>query len=267
MPTETNDSYRGLSFMRIRQPDDTRPDLGREDHLMTLLPDQLPTRFVATRESLRALACYVIAPYRKARTGRIGLRATSGGFGTPPLPDSTRVVVRGDRIVLDPGDSICITTLQAAADFLGVPLSSDPGVGTDLPSFEPGVDLNVDAAASAALGAWYAFAERSLARLAGTGLSVNEPQLWPEHFDLAVQVEVGADVRANVGFSPGDRDSDDPYLYIGPHDTTGLAGSFWNAPFGAMLTYSELVSARAAEQSVDRFIAAGIELLRREPAG
>ena len=41
--------------------------------------------FIATRASLHTLAEHVLAPARHRVTGRIGLRATEGGFGAPPF--------------------------------------------------------------------------------------------------------------------------------------------------------------------------------------
>src|SRR5256885_14329888 len=104
----------------------------------------LPAEFAATRNALRALACYAISPARKIRTGRIGLRATGDGFGTPPFEDGSRILVRGDELVREPGDVVPIKTVRAAADFLGVDLSSDPGVGSDLPPYDPDAVLPID---------------------------------------------------------------------------------------------------------------------------
>lgn len=208
----------------------------------------LPALFVPTREALRTLACYVISPARKARTGRIGLRPTGDGFGTPPFDDGSRLAVRGDRLVREPGDSIPITTLPAAAAFVGVELSADPGVGHDLPPFEPEDPLDVDRDASLALGAWYAFAQRVLDQLGDrwTGGTISEAQLWPEHFDLAVIVALPGGAEVNVGFSPGDSFSAEPYAYVGPHETAGLSGGYWNAPFGAYLPYARIDSEESA---------------------
>jgi hypothetical protein len=197
------------------------------------------------------LACYVVAPARKARTGRIGLRVADGdGFGTPPLgdPDGTRIVVRGDRVVREPsGASVGITTLRAAAAFVGVELTADPGVGRDLPPFEPDAPLEVDAGSSFELGRWYAFGSRALDALAAGGVTVvGEQQLWPEHFDLAMTVHDARGAPVNVGFSPGDGFCDEPYVYVGPHDTTHLTGPLWNAPFGAYRTRHDLQDVEGA---------------------
>src|SRR3954452_21354099 len=116
-----------------------------------------PPHLAATREALRSLACYVIAPARKARTGRIGLRPTGDGIATPPFDDGTRIGVRGDRLVLAADDEVPITTLRAGAAWLGIALSDDPGVGRDLPPFAPDRPLRIDVDASRWLAAWYAY--------------------------------------------------------------------------------------------------------------
>src|SRR4051794_17754545 len=116
----------------------------------------LPAEFGTTRDALHALACYVVSPARKARTGRIGLRSVGDGFGTPPFDDGSRIVVNRNTLSVEHGDEVVITTLRAAASFLGVELTADPGVGADLPPFEPDVALDVDTDASLRLGHWYA---------------------------------------------------------------------------------------------------------------
>ena len=217
----------------------------------------LPPTFAATRDGLHRLACYLIAPARKARTGRIGLRATGDGFGTPPFDDGTRIVVRGAHLVA--GDrAASITTLRDGATLVGIELSADPGVGAELPPFEPDAVLAVDAAASLALGRWFAFGDAALARLRAEGPSVSEPELWPEHFDLAVVVKMPGGAGVNVGFSAGDAHSSEPYAYVGPHDMAGRDDPFWNAPFGAVLTARKLAGDPAA---ADAFIAAGLSRL------
>jgi hypothetical protein len=47
--------------------------------------------------------------------------------------------------------------------------------------------------------------------------------------------------RINLGASPGDRFSSEPYLYVGPQgaDRSGDP-AFWNAPFGAVLRWGDL---------------------------
>jgi hypothetical protein len=167
----------------------------------------LPATFAATREALHRLACYVIAPAGKARTGHIGLRATGDGFGTPTFADGTRIAVRGTDLLV--GDRVApITTLRDGADLVGIELSPDPGVGADLPPYEPDAALVIDAAAASALAEWLAFGAAALARIAVD--DVTEAQLWPEHFDLAVTVTLASGSGVNVGFSAGDAYSAEP---------------------------------------------------------
>ena len=229
----------------------------------------LPAAFRTTRESLHALACFVVSPARKARTGRIGLRPTGDGFGTPPFGDGSRIVVVGNRLAVDPGDGIAITTPRAAGAFLGIELTADPGVGTDLPPFEPDAQLTVDVDASLFLGEWYAVGQTVLAqlpdRLGARAASLSEAQLWPEHFDLAVVVELVGGRHVTVGFSPGDSFMDEPYVYVGPDDMTGIVmtgmeGEYWNAPFGACLPYSTIDENHPAEAAL-RFIDKGFALV------
>ena len=225
---------------------------------MTLEP--LPPDYVETREALHRLACYVLSPARKAVTGRIGLRSTPGGFGTPLYGTDEQLRIEGASLVHRRGDATersAITSLTAAAGFAGVTLSDDPGVGSDVPGLgDPDALLPVSAPAATALGDWYAFSASVLealrSELNGGGLECSEVQLWPEHFDLGCSVE-----GVNFGCSPGDSSSAEPYVYVGPWKTDGLGDdAFWNAPFGAVLGYKELLS-------VDDQCGAALAFLRR----
>jgi hypothetical protein len=220
----------------------------------------LPEDFVTTRESLRSLACYVLAPAYKARTGRIGLRPFAEGFGTRPFDDGVRLVVRGDELAFQPGPAITITTVAAAAEFAGVTPMADPGVGHDLPPFAPEAALAVGRDASLALGRWYGLGQRVFDGFdPPAGAEMSEAQLWPEHFDYAVTVTLAGGARVNVGFSPGDGFEPTPYVYVGPHVTAGLDDPYWNAPFGAFLPYAEV--AGDAEAAAAAFIREGLDLL------
>jgi hypothetical protein len=70
-------------------------------------------------------------------------------------------------------------------------------------------------------------------------------QLWPEHFDISV--ELGAEAagrRAGYGASPGDEQHPEPYLYVVPWGDTP-DGELWQASgfSGAELPYVALLEA------------------------
>ena len=57
----------------------------------------------------------------------------------------------------------------------------------------------------------------------------SEANLWPEHFDLAIEAGSEKDgSRANYGFSPGDAEHEEPYLYVGPWSGKA-SGELWQA--------------------------------------
>jgi hypothetical protein len=173
------------------------------------------------------------------------------------LPDGTTIAVRGDELV--DGDRVVpITTLRDAAAFVGIELSATPDVGTDLPPFEPDGALVVDAAIAHELADWYAHGAAALLRVDTGDATVSAATLWPEHFDLAITVELPGGAGINIGFSPGDATSDEPYAYVGPWDRSGLDGPFWNTSFGALRTRQEV----ATDAAVDAFIAEGLALVR-----
>jgi len=224
----------------------------------------LPPDYAETREALHRLACYVLSPARKAVTGRIGLRSTPGGFGTPVFGADEQLRVEGASLVHRRGDTTersGITSLTAAAAFAGVTLPDDPGVGADVPGLgDPDAPLAVSAPAATALADWYAFSASVLetlrSELAASGLECSEVQLWPEHFDLGCSVE-----GANFGCSPGDAYSAEPYVYVGPWNTDGLRDdAFWNAPFGAVFGYKELLSADDQREAALAFLRRGAGL-------
>jgi hypothetical protein len=178
----------------------------------------LPSGFEATRTRLHHVAAEVLAPARERVTGRIGLRALPGGFGTAPFGDVMQIHVDGTELVLRDGTSI---------------------------SREPIDDIDADAAA--ALASWFAFAAGVLEELrAETALehAPTPPQLWPEHFDVAIELgsEAGGS-RASYGASPGDELHAAPYLYVVPWSAT-VQGELWAATGfnGAEHSYAELLA-------------------------
>lgn len=224
----------------------------------------LPAGYTDTREGLHRLAAYVLAPARKAVTGRIGLRPTPTGFGTPPFGAGEQLRVQGATLVLRRGtddETVGITSLAAAAAFAGVSLSEDPGVGSDPPPLgDPEAPLAVSAPASEAIGHWFGFSVSVLedlrALLEASGHACSEVQLWPEHFDLGCSIE-----GVNFGCSPGDRHIPEPYAYVGPWNVDGYPdGGFWNASFGAVLPHTEILAADDQREAVLSFLRQGARL-------
>jgi hypothetical protein len=205
--------------------------------------EPLPSDFERSRQGLHRLAEQVVKLAREHLTGEFSLIATSGGFGTPVFgPDDAQVRVDGgDLVVRVAGDERrgAITTLHAAAE-LATDLLPDDLELDDEP-------LGVTPEASLALGRWYAFGERVLERIRADATAGDEPTeatLWPEHFDIAIEMgPEGEGRRANYGLSPGDEDHAQPYFYMGP--TARPKGELWNAKGfpGAEMTYSDLLAA------------------------
>jgi hypothetical protein len=205
--------------------------------------ETLPAGFPQTREGLHLLAEQVVKVAREHVTGEFSLVATEDGFGTPVFgPDNAQVRVEAGDLVVTVGEGERrepITTLRAAARLAADLLPENLELGD-----EP---LGVDPEASRVLGRWYGFGEQLLEKLreeAGPTDEPSEPTLWPEHFDIAI--EMGSDVegsRANYGFSPGDENHDEPYLYMGPWSAKPK-GKLWNAKgfTGAELSYAELAA-------------------------
>lgn len=242
-----------------------------------MLP-QLPDDFAATRLALHRLAVYVISPARRAHVGKIGLRATDDGFGTPPFAAggvATQVRVSGGWLVVEEdGDWRGLDlvgsgspSLRQAAGFVGVDLDLDAAEAFDVPA--PGdldAPLAVRRRSAVALGDWYRFVGALLRHVrAGAKADPTPPslvQLWPEHFDMAFDLgDEAAGTRANVGGSPGDGFSSEPYLYVGPWNREGLEGGLWNAPFGATVGLDELRRADEPLMAARLFVAEALEAL------
>ncbi len=113
------------------------------------------------------------------------------------------------------------------------------------------------------LGDWYALGaiaiDRSVAGLDSGAAGV--ARLWPEHFDLGTDVEVAPGRRCNLGASPGDEWHPEPYLYVGPWgDERPGDDGYWNAPFGAVRGYADIVDSDSPVGRGDRV------LRRRHPS-
>jgi hypothetical protein len=220
----------------------------------------LPRAFVGTRRSLHALAEHVVAPARHAANGRIGLRFTRGGFGTPYFGADRQIRVEAGRLVVD-GVPSAPATLGEAASLAGVPLGMPPEVYVPATPAAPDTHLPANPAAAEALGDWFGFAWSVLEQLRfdARALAPGRVQLWPEHFDAAVDLgDEAAGRRAAFGASPGDGAHPEPYLYVGPWRRR--TGAFWadDTFGGASLTYATLLSADRQRETALAFFRQGL---------
>ena len=226
--------------------------------------DPGPSRLVITRASLHRLAEQVVSPARRKANGKIGLRYTRGGFGTPFFGADVQVRVRGTELVVRDANgerAAPITTLDAAADHVGRDLLPD--------DIQLGPErLDIDPVAAAFLGDWYGFAASVLEELrasAGADVDPSRVQLWPEHLDLAVELgREAAGARAAYGLSPGDDDHPEPYLYVAPW-AAPAPGGLWQATSfqGAELPYTELLDAPDQRETALAFFRARLRALVR----
>jgi len=201
--------------------------------------EPLPPTFAATRTALHQVADAVVAPARKP-DNEIALRYTRGGFGTPFFEEGgedCQVRVENGRLIRQRGDA-------EAAEALPGEVSED---------------------SARALGDFYGFACSVLEELRHEQPDEDPTavQLWPEHFDIAI--ELGSEAkgrRANYGASPGDESHDEPYLYVGPW-VADVSGELWNASDfkGAELTYAELLEAPNQRLAALRFMRERIRAL------
>jgi hypothetical protein len=235
------------------------------------LPD-LTEPFAATRDALHQLAFFAMSPARYQATGRMGLRATLEGFGTPTF-DGKVARVQVDSLVLEEEEQSAtqaITTVRAAADFFGVDYQVDwfESFRDPLTPVDPDSDLDVDVDSARLLGLWFAFGTdvlEELRSMAEPDEEVSEVQLWPEHFDPAI--ELGAQDlarRASYGASPGDGPHPEPYVYVSAWGEIDRADPFWNDPNfnGASLSYSELTGAADPREAAVEFLLRGRAILR-----
>ncbi len=219
-----------------------------------------------TRGDLHRLCAHVLGRRRFAVSGHFGLRASPGGVATPafgPEPETLRLTPQcliREVGTESRGMALAGATLAELADFAGADLDAEFSVGPDTPALG-GIDqpLELDPKELDELFSWFDLGWRVLdqvmAERAGS-CRQSTVQLWPEHFDLGTTFDLGEGV--NLGFSPGDAFSDDPYVYVGPWGAARPGDDgYWNAPFGAVLPRS---SVHGAADCV-AFIRTGLERL------
>jgi hypothetical protein len=205
--------------------------------------------FAATRGAWHRLAEHVLAPARHRVNGKIGLRFTRHGFGTPFLDGPERqlrveaatLVVVGAEARRVPAD-----TLGGAAAAVGLDPRADTGVYEATTPAEPDAPLSIDDAAASRLGEWFGFATSVLeeVRAEAPDGAATRVQLWPEHLDLSVELgDEAAGRRGAYGASSGDARHPLPYLYV-THWASVPEDPFWNDTVfaGASLGYAALVA-------------------------
>jgi len=180
----------------------------------------LPADFGHVVAALHRVAEDVVAAERMP-ANEIALEVTPGGFGTPVFEwegASRRIRVEGAELV------------------------------REVDGRRQRESLELDPVAADALAAWYAFGAAVLDLLAAGARpedAASPPILWPEHFDLAIELGSERDgLRATYGFSPGDEQHPEPYAYVGPW-AAQAPGELWNARgfAGAEIAYADLLAA------------------------
>jgi len=235
--------------------------------------EELPAGYAAGRDALHQIAFFAVAPKRYAATGKLALRYTYRGFGTPFFGEDEQVRVEGDVLIHQLGarvHSTQISTLQTAADFLRIPYREVWFDGFRDPLLSVGANgpLVVDSTVTDAIGDWFGFAASVLeeARRAPHGAEVSRVQLWPEHFDLAFEMgSADEGRRASYGASPGDDAHPEPYLYVAAWGQIDRSDTYWNDTTfnGAGLTYRDLLAADDQRGAALAFLRRGYDRLTR----
>jgi hypothetical protein len=205
-----------------------------------------------TRSDLHRLSAHVLGRRRYAVSGHFGLRSGADGIVTPafgPEPEALRLTpaclireVGTSSSALALGGATLATLAQFAGADLGADFSAGPGTPPLGATDEP---LELDPTELAGLFSWFDLAWRVIDEVVAERSGEcrqSTVQLWPEHFDAGTSLEgLGEGGGVNLGFSAGDAFSEEPYAYVGPWgpERPGDDG-YWNAPFGALMTRSEL---------------------------
>jgi hypothetical protein len=149
------------------------------------------------------------------------------------------------------------STLAQLAEFAGVDLDKELDFGADAPRIgDAHRPIVYDEAAASSLLRWYQIGAAALDQMLGVARDPSVVQLWPEHFDVAIDANTSSG-RVNLGAAPSDAACPEPYLYVGPHTDARPGDPFyWNVAFGA-LERSEQILAAADP------VAAGVDFFTR----
>jgi hypothetical protein len=202
-----------------------------------------------TRGDLHLIAAHVLGRRRFAVSGHFGLRGSPRGVATPAFGTAPEVVrVAGPHLIREVGgeawsmpmDGATLTELAAFAEAdLASVFSAGPATPPPGPPDEP---FHLDEGELDALYEWFDLGWRELDVVTsepGSGPGWSTVQLWPEHFDVGTALDLGSGRGVNLGFSPADAFSDEPYVYVGPWGPERPGPpDYWNAAFGAVLPRS-----------------------------
>jgi hypothetical protein len=226
-----------------------------------------------TRSDLHRLSAHVLGRRRYAVSGHFGLRSGADGIVTPafgPEPEALRLTpaclirevgTMSSAMALD-GATLAGLAQFAGAD-LGAEFSAGPGTPALGPTDEP---LELDPTELGALFSWFDLGWRVIDEVVAERSGrcrQSTIQLWPEHFDAGTSLDgfgpgAGAGGGVNLGFSAGDAFCEEPYAYVGPWGPERPGGDgYWNAPFGALLTRSDVRDAAGGVA----FMRAGLDRL------
>jgi len=230
---------------------------------------------ISTRQGLHRLATHIVARRRFEVCGRFGLRASPGGFMTAAFGDAPEVIrVSGLTLVREVGGeatyaAVSGSTLRDLATFAAVNLGVAFSAGEATPTLgDIDLPLDLDSDAAVLIADWLELGWRVLDRVAGDLPEEASPatiQLWPEHFDAGTHVGVGSGARVNLGFSPGDEFEAEPYAYVGPWTPErGGDPAYWNAPFGAVLRWSDVHGAPQPAKVCVEFLRTGLRYMSAE---
>ena len=245
------------------------------------LPDDWPDQ----RDALHLVAAHVLANAQKQMNGHFALMPLPGGFGTPQYgPDRLRLRVAGGSLFVERVDGerdgeaaattetvpIAGSSIRQLCALAEVEPDPDLWIGEDTPDLgDPDAPIALDSITSTLVGDWFALGQRAMdaavASLPDARSTV--ARLWPEHFDVGLDLAVDAarkpGTRCNLGAAAGDSFHPEPYLYVGPWDSARPGPeSFWNAPFGATLGFGDLDVSENPLQAAGEFFLTGIAHLR-----
>ncbi|MGI9623138.1 MAG: hypothetical protein ACR2PK_09910 [Acidimicrobiales bacterium] len=232
----------------------------------------VPPDYVSSRNDFHRVAYGVLSNTRKAANGKIGLRYTRRGFGTPFFGDDEQIRVEGNQLVVQRGGSAIseqLTTLARAASVAGTVASPEQAEHdtVELGDTERVLDVREDVGLF--LGDWFGFATAVLEQtrlIAAVEDDVTRVQIWPGHFDPAIEMgSAEAGQRATYGASPGDQSHPEPYLYVAAWDDLDTSHMHWNSEHfsGALLSYEKLCSRTDQHELALDFFRVGYELLRQ----